>query len=70
MPGGGNLVRAERFRKAPRTPRTSHARYYYTRSLVLDSPVKKRPHTPRIRLTCLTIATLWKMPAEQTLYSE
>lgn len=49
MPGGGNLVRSERFRKAPRTPRTTHARYYYTRSLVLDSPIRKRPNTPRTR---------------------
>lgn len=49
MPGKGTLGRSERYRKAPRTPRTAHARYYYTRSLVLETPIKKRPTTPRTR---------------------
>ncbi|CAG5036399.1 unnamed protein product [Parnassius apollo] len=47
MPGGGNLVRSERYRKTPRTPRSSHARYYYTRSLVIDTRSKPRHQRSR-----------------------
>lgn len=40
MPGGGNLVRVERYKRKARTPRSAHARYYYSRSLVLETPWK------------------------------
>ncbi|KOB69599.1 Uncharacterized protein OBRU01_16560 [Operophtera brumata] len=42
MTGGGNLVRYERYRRAPTTPRSAHAHYYYSRSLVMDSPERRR----------------------------
>ncbi|CAK1548678.1 unnamed protein product [Leptosia nina] len=48
MVGGGNLVRDVRYRKTPRTPRSAHARYYYTRSVV-DSPLRKKREISRAR---------------------
>ncbi|CAH2099568.1 unnamed protein product [Euphydryas editha] len=48
MPGGGNLLRYERYRKTPQTPRSAHARYYYTRSMVVGPP-NRRLKSPRSR---------------------
>lgn len=46
MPGGGNLARSARYKKRDRALRSAHAQYYYTRSLVLDPPYRKKLSPP------------------------